>query len=202
MQTIKFLFLAFLDFIAAIFIGTIAGFVIGMSFITLRESSLLKLWRQLDSPVKFTQIVDATAYAILAASAEGKVYEWDNWDCQMSKICHWQETSNLKLHRDEQTTTARRDVCRYEEYKQFVQPRYNPGDIVECVFTLQVVSELSPVVFYAILDDGTIWSWPREGVYGNEHFRFLLAATLIGGVVGILLGILVVYRKEVTSKYG
>jgi hypothetical protein len=64
------------------------------------------------------------------------------------------------------------------------------------------VSELSPVVFYAILDDGTIWSWPREGVYGNEHFRFLLAASLIGGVAGILLGILVVYRKEVTSKYG
>jgi hypothetical protein len=201
-QTIKFLFLAFLDFIAAIFIGTIAGFVIGMSFITFRESSLLKFWRQLDSPVKFTQIVDATAYAILAASAEGKVYEWNNWDCQMSKICHWQETSNVKLYRDEQSTTARRDVCRYEEYKQFVQPRYNPGNIVECVFTLQVVSELSPVVFYAILDNGTIWSWPREGVYGNEHFRFLLAATLIGGVAGILSGILVVYRKEVTSKYG
>ena len=202
MQTIKFLFLAFLDLIAAIFIGTIAGFVIGMSFITLRESSLLKLWRQLDSPVKFTQIVDATAYVILAVSAEGKVYEWNNWDCQMSKICHWQETGDAELYRDEETTTARSDVCKYEEYKQFVQPRYQPGNLVECIFTSQLVAEHTPVVYYAILDNGTIWSWPPEGAYGNDYFRFVLKSTLMGGVAGLLAGIAIVYRKEVTSKYG
>jgi hypothetical protein len=202
MQTIKFLYLSFLDLGAAIFICTILGFVIGLNIFRLRESSLFKSWKQLDNAVKFAQIVDATAYRVLAASAEGKVYEWNNWDCQMNHNCRWLETSDMELYRDEQTTTARRDVCHDEEYKQYIQPRNKPGNIVECVFTSQIASEFTPVVYYAILEDGTIWSWPQEEVYGNEHFHFLLAAILIGGVTGIFLGILVVYWKKAQSKYG
>lgn len=198
MQTLRFLFLAFKDFVTSIFTGAFIGFVVGIGIISIQASDVFRSWQLLDSPVKFTQIVDATAYAILAESTEGKLYELSTWDCLFNNSCSWMETSETELYRDEQTTVVRKDVCQYEG---FARPRYKPGNVVECVFTRQVVTEFNPVVYYAILDNGTIWSWPREGAYGNEYLRFLLVSTLIGSVVGIIAGIIIVYRKETNSKY-
>ena len=174
------------------------GFVLGIGVSSIRASGVFTLWRLLDSPVKFTQIVDATAYEILAKSTEGKIYEWKNWDCQLNQTCNWMETGKMELYRDEETTTARKDVCQYEG---FAQPRYKPGNVIECIFTMQVVAEHSPVVYYAILDEGTIWSWPRDGAYGNGYLRYIIFSTLIGVVVGIVTGIFIVHRKETNFKY-
>ena len=198
MRILKFLFLSLMDFVAAIFIGAFIGFVFGIGIVTIQGLETFKGWRLLDSPVKYIEIVDATAYEILAKSTEGKIYEWKNWDCQLNQRCNWSESGDAKLYKDEDTTTARKDVCQYEGYPQ---PKSQSGNIVECIFTTQLVAEKSPIVYYAILDDGTIWSWPSQRAYGNEDLQFVLICILIGVVAGIIIGIVIVIRKEARSKY-
>ena len=195
MQTVKFLFLAVRDLIAAIFIGAIISLVVVTVFQSMRSSSLFTLWKQLDSPVKFIRISDATAYEVLAISNEDQRYKFNIWDCKLNKKCIGVETHERRLYRDAQTTTVRRDVCEYEDY---AGPIYKPGNVVECIFTMQVVAEYNPLVYYAILDDETIWYWLP---IPHWNLSSILVFTLIGAGVGAIAGIITVYRKEMNSKY-
>ena len=195
MQTVRFLIRAFMEFITSIFLGTVIGIVLGICFNSIHETGAFIFWRSLDIPVKFAQIGDATAYEISAISNEGKRYKFNIWDCQFNKNCNWVETRERHLYRDAETTTVRKDVCQHEEY---TRPRYRPGNVVECIFTIQLVAEVSPLVYYAILDDGTIWYWSPQGFW---DLPFLVISTLVGAAEGIVAGIIIVYRKEASSKY-
>jgi hypothetical protein len=68
MSTLKFLFRAFLDLIAAIFIGAVLGLFAGNGIFNAWNSGMFVVWNSFDSPMKFTQIIDATPYEVLAES--------------------------------------------------------------------------------------------------------------------------------------
>jgi hypothetical protein len=168
--------------------GFILGIVAGIGFLHYQNTGAFTKWQLLESPVKFTHIVNGNTGTVWAQSADGTLYV-RNLNCTWEKCDFWTETDAVPedaLSPNEGVSI--RNICNFESgdvIEGSVKPKKQPGNVVECVLARGAMYETSWIVYYALLDDGTIWNWK----YTSDMYA-LLYTILISVFVGVVLGIL------------
>jgi len=167
--------------------GSIVGLVAGIGIVYFQETGAFTSWQLLDSPTRFTRIVDTTHASIWAQSIDEKLYVWNSY-CPWEKCNAWVETKAVPddAHSAPNEGISKGDTCRFESgdvVEGNVKPKNQPGNVVECVLVRAGMYESSWTVYYALLDDGTIWYWNH-----TENLFNFIYIPLISILVGIILG--------------
>jgi len=175
------------------------GFAIGRSFTYLKREGYGKSWKKLDSQTKFVEIVEANTKNVWAQTSDGKLYYF-TFRCFGESGCNqWIETQAIPptgIHHGAESPIERGNPCPYASgFKYLENP---PGNIVDCVRAFSLGMDIVPgwIVYYALVDDGTIWVWSySDSMLDSPFYSFS------GLCFGIFLGIAVIiilfrFRKK------
>lgn len=170
--------------------GALAGSILGIGLLTLQRSDVFVSWKLLDNPSKFTHIdpIFSNESDIIATSQEGKTYLWD---CDSKTGCSWVKTEEIfEVINDDWNKKG--PSCQSPEISS---PKNPPDGVVECVFTSWSAGEGYDVDYYALLNDGKVWHWGKShDAFGDIYFISFWVK--IGAVLGALIEIIFIYRKE------
>ena len=158
MQQAKSFFLSLLLFIVFSVLGIAVGFSAGYSIVVLDNEGLFSSWKLLNGSLKFEQIIDATSQTVWAQTKDGKFYSW-NFNCLNCN--QWVETQEVPtdLYDFGERSMIKDVTCETRGHKFFRKP---PGNIVECARGWFAGPEFGTVAYYALLEDGEIWTWQHS----------------------------------------
>lgn len=194
MQSIKTALLTFTLCAILAVLGAVIGIFAASGINDLRVSSISVSWKLLDSSNKFLDIVGATPTSVWAKSSDGKQYAWE---CQNQNECKWTETEETPPNTNEEYwSTISGQTCPIEDT---LSKKRVAGNVTECVVTQFSIGEYSQTDYYALLDNGTIW-YGYYGVDGYYLVYFTLISIPIGALLGIITGVIIMYRKVKSSK--
>jgi len=192
MQKIKDSYLTTLILIGFIIFGILVGITLGDGFDTLfvrlDEAGAFGggSWKLLDSPIKFTHIVDATTLTIWAKTREDKLYKQTY--CLSDQDCNqWTETKEVIIDPggEGDLDIINKSTCTPSGLKY---PRDLHGNVLECALATRYWSlETKDIIYYALLADGTIWVWRSSGPWYVGLSMFIM---LISPFVGLVFGLL------------
>ena len=185
MQKVKNSYFTILILTGFIFFGILIGIALGYSFVTLDNEGAFGggSWKLLESPFQFKHISDATTRKIWAKTEENKFYCLGFPGCDK-----WAETEEVSLnsHEEYDHTTISKNTCKPDGIIKY--PRDPQGNVVECALSIIYFGvETRSMVYYALLDDGTIWVWESSGPWRVGLGMFVL---LISPFIGLVLGLL------------
>ncbi len=178
--------------------GGIFGFIGGFFFADFKHSREMKAmeWQLLDSPVKFTQLVDANSSTVWAQDADKKIYSW-NFNCSLQQKCNqWIETQNIDNNIE--VSMEKNNTCLFSRESAATPSKEPPGKIVEC-------GRLLFFNFYVLLEDGTIWHWeipyPGDG-FPSEAFTFAFVGIILAATASMIIFFLqTIESREQTGIY-
>ena len=183
-------------------IGAGIGLIVGIGIVRLEQSGVFISWKLLDGPVKFSQIVHANTNVVWAQSVDDKLYSW-GMNCYSQPECNeWVEVVSVSDNVDymlEHGLIKIGDSCQLGASNS---PKKQPGNVVECALVQLGMYESSWTVYYALLDDGSIWSWK----YTSNLYAFIftpLISFLVGTLLGAITGIIIVsirHKKKNQSQ--
>lgn len=168
----------------SVIIGTPLGLIAGIGFVYFQETGSFTSWQLLESPAKFTKIVDANTYTVWAQSIDSRLYFWSH--------NKWVEIESMPDERHDIEAVTKGDIC---DLGGNYVPKKQPGRITECYLVGMGMYESSWTVYYALLEDGTIWCWS----YTSNGFDFIYMPLLfisIGIFAGVIVGVIVFIRKK------
>lgn len=179
--------------------GIIVGFIIGLTIeLVIPDITLFTPWKLLDSPVKFTQIVDINSHRMVwAQTADGKLYLWDSW-CDNTpasgKCRQWTETKNIpdNAHKGDIRSMSKSNDC--------TMGVSSPRKVVECASILTQNGPRASFITYALLDNGTIWYWlPSAGT--DVPILTVLIGPSVGAGLGLIIGVFsLIFRKKESNS--
>lgn len=155
-----------------------------------------KPWEKIESPYKFKEIVDATYIEVWTRVENGDLYYYELY-CYTNEICKtWIKTDNIpsnlrnpniptvgNLPFEKDTTCPRSESI----------PNQPPASIVECALGSYFV-QVWQGRYYALLTDGTIWTWTypvgNDGI--GSDFAYIIFLAFAGLALGILIFIIVI----------
>lgn len=163
--------------------GSFVGLVAGIGILYFQGTGAFTSWQLLDSPVKFTQIVNANTNTVWAQSVDEKLYS-RILECPLEKCDTWVETKAVPddAHSAPNEGIKKGGTC---DLGESYTPKKQPGHITECYLVQMGMYETSWTVYYALLDDGTIWYWK----YTSDAFE-IISIPLISILTGIILGVI------------
>jgi len=190
-QTFKGIFLFIIFSIGGGVFGFIGGFFVADYNDSVEKKAME--WQLLDSPVKFTQLVDANFSTVWAQAEDEKLYFW-NFDCSLQQKCNqWVETKNID---NQETPMEKNSTCLFSNEPGLKLSKEPPGKIVEC-------GRFNFLNFYVLLEDGTIWHWetliPGDGL-PNEVVIFAFIGFLLGIYLGAIFCIIIISRSKESNK--
>lgn len=197
------LIFAFGVFLLFLLVGAIAGFKIGSHLVGLQSSGAFASWKLLDGPYKFIEIVDANSATVWAKTSDGKLY---SWDCQYHE-CLWIEVENVPAdaHENQQgmgeQPLNKNDTCPVDE--TFSPSEDPPGKIAGCALGWYRSIDAGFGRYFALLEDGTIWSWQHTDDVINASMTIIPLSVLDGLLTGsaiFFLIILAVQRNSTRKK--
>jgi hypothetical protein len=78
----------------------------------------------------------------------------------------------VNSHEEPGRTIITKDTCK--PYGKIKYPSDPKGNVIECARSSESIQiEARSIVYYALLDDGTIWAWSSSGL-GKLVLAFLL----------------------------
>jgi len=180
-------------------LGLVVGNRIGAKLAYLQDEGYGLSWKLLGSQLKFEGILDATSYQVWAKASDGKIYSIFS-GCDGNPDCNqWIETqgvpddvhSGLEMEMEEGTTCPHAEIFKY-----FENP---PGNLIKCVRTLHYGMDIMPgwLVYYALTDDGKIWTWSYSNTPTLGHFEFPVLCSCSGLLLGITA--FMIFRKRTTQ---
>lgn len=180
------------------FLGFSLGSLVGKGIVHFHRAGLFVFWEKLESPVKFSQIVEATPNAVWALSSDGQIYYYWNTYCKSQETCkRWIETKDISKEGIEpypSSSSKENSNCQGFS-KQFTLQREPPGEIVQCNFTQFNNFAFGDISYYVVLADGSIWAWQ----YTDSLYNYLLipwVSRFLGIGLGILFFILLLKRER------
>jgi hypothetical protein len=178
--------------IGCIVFGIAIGIIFSYGFVALDNAGAFGggTWEPLKSKFKFEHIQSATTLTVWAETIEHKLYEQTY--CLGNINCNqWTETKEVVIGpgRDDGTVVINKDTCIPNGLKYPSDPR---GNILECALATRYWSnETRDIIYYALLDDGSIWVW-RSG--GPWYVTLDMYTTLISPFIGLAFGVFI-YRS-------
>lgn len=198
-QVAKNLLLLFFLFVG----GVIAGYKIGRHIVDLQASGSFVSWKPLVGPYKFEEIVDANSSTVWAKTSDGKLY---SWDCQYHE-CIWTEVENVPADAHEydqgmgEQPLNKGDTCPVDD--SFSPSNEPPGKIVGCALGWYRGIDTGFGSYYALLEDGTIWSWHHTNDVINASVIIIplsiLDVILVGSAIFFII-ILITNRYSKRNK--
>src|ERR1043165_4645151 len=167
--------------------GAATGLLIAANKIYKEQQGLYAMWRELVYDENFNNIVYANSKTIWAHDArENFLYHAVN--CTNAPECHqWLKTKEIPALNP--NVVEKRSSCSFQDYRFQEEP---PANVVQCVRTKD-----SKIVYYVLLEDGTIWYWTNN--YSSSGvYQFLLSSTFWGFLSGI--GVFMVLDHQVIDK--
>jgi hypothetical protein len=186
MQKIKDTFPNLLIKVGFIILGVVIGISFGYGFVVIDEAGAFGggSWNLIESPIRFKHIVDATTRKVWAKTEENKFYCLGFPDCDQ-----WTKTEEVSLNSHEEYDRAiiSKNTCKPEGIIKY--PRDPQGNVVECALSIVYFGvETRSIVYYALLDDGTIWVWKSSGPwYVGLGMFIMLTSPFVGLVLGLLM---------------
>lgn len=144
--------------IGFLIVGIMAGYLAGITWANLQGGRFSR-WQELESILKFEKISEATLQIVWAKTIDGELYSWDT-NCSNEPNCNrWipaKDTPDTNYKYGGQST-KRFNTCPTSSLEDLTDP---PGDVVECVLFSSSDSDITAgrSVYYALLDDGKIWT--------------------------------------------
>jgi hypothetical protein len=178
--------------IAGIIVGIIAGIVI----LYFQNIGAFTRWQLLDGSAKFTHIVNGNTSTVWAQSSDGKLYV-RNLNCVWEKCDFWTETESVP--EDAMAPHEGISISSTCSVESGVKPKKQPGNVVECALARGAMYETSWIVYYALLDDGTIWYWKyTSDLYAFLYtiFTSLLAGVILGVLTSLVIFIIRIKRRK------
>lgn len=165
------------------------GLYIGMEIGSFRDENKQKYepWKQIESPYKFKEIVDATSDTVWVKTIDGKLYSWEMY-CDHDMECEkWVETQEVPADIHEGYAAQQFEKNNFCPLSRSSLPKEPPSTVKEC----GVGSYMSIVwiaQYYALLDDGTIWYWKYP--VGNDSVGWTEIYSLGGIFAGFAIALL------------
>lgn len=195
MERVKSILLTLLFFIVFSVLGIAVGFGVGHVVVILDNEGLFSSWKLLDGSLKFEQIIDATSQTVWAKTNDGKLYSW-KFNCLNCN--RWIETQDVPtdLYDSGERSMIKDITCETDSYKFFRQP---PGHLVECARGWFAGPEFGTVVYYALLEDGKIWTWQHTS---SMVFDIIVPISFsFGGLIlGIIAFMVFVIRRRMKNR--
>lgn len=189
MQKIKNMYPKLLIMIGFIIFGVAVCILLGYEFVLFDEAGAFGggSWKQLKGPLKFEHISSATTLTIWARTEENKLYKQRY--CLGNPSCNqWIETKEVVVDplEENQLEAINKGTCAPYGFKYPLDPR---GKVLECALATKYWSvETRNFVYYALLDDGTIWVWSSSGPwYVGLGMSIMLTSPFTGLVLGLLM---------------
>jgi len=182
--------------------GIVLGYKIGGYIVNLQTSGSFVSWKLLDGPYKFEEIVDANSSVVWAKTADGKLY---SWDCQSQDKCKWVGTENVPADAHEtyqgmgEQPLNKDDICppHYESFSLSEKPH---GKIVECALGWYMGGDAGFGGYFALLEDGTIWSWRHTHDVFNATMFFIPLSVCVGLIISIAIFVITMIIVTRNSK--
>lgn len=173
-------------FIVFTVLGTAAGYYIGKSQAELMREGKFSSWNKLDGSLRFEEIVDATSQMVWAKTADGTLYLLDA-NCAREPDCNkWIQTKEIPadIHEYGGQSMERGSSCPPSNLKYFSTP---PGNLIECVCAISFGMDIMPgkTVYYALMDDGEIWTW-KLSYSTMDDIVYTILCTCPGFIFGIV----------------
>jgi hypothetical protein len=189
-----------LTMIAFAIICSIIGLFIGIGIEFLPSTGVFTSWELLDSPVKFSQIADINADGVIwAQTTDGNLYRWENWCYNSPETCkQWIETENVpsNAHEGDFRPMSKGKNCTKNDGLPGREP---PGKVVECASIAMKNGPALSDIYYALLEDGTIWYWfPPAGT--DYPIISLQIGPSIGLLMGVIAGVFLTYLRAKKNK--
>lgn len=149
-----------------------------------------KPWEKIESPYKFVEIMDATYIEVWARVENGDLYYYELY-CYSDEICKkWIKTGSVPKNLRNPNTPNEGNLP-FEKGKICPRsdsiPKEPPANIIECA-----LGSYHSIVwqgrYYALLIDGTIWTWKYP--VGNDGPGSDFAYVIFLGFTGLILGVL------------
>lgn len=182
--------------------GFILGIVAGIGILHYQNTGAFTKWQLLESPVKFTHIVNGNTGTVWAQSADGTLYV-RNLNCPWEKCDFWTKTGAIP---DDAISphegVSIKNTCSFESgdvIEGSAKPEKQHGNVVECALARGGMYESSWIVYYALLDDGTIWNWKyTSDMYASLYIRFI--SVVAGVIFGIFASLIVFIIRTIRRK--
>lgn len=196
MQKIKDMYSNLLTMIGFIIFGVAVCILLGYGFVFFDEAGAFGRgsWKQLKSSEKFEHISNATTLTVWATDEKNNLYQQRY--CLDAPNCNqWIETKEVIVDplEEGQLDTINKYTCTPYGFKYPLDPR---GKVLECALATKYWSvETRNFVYYALLEDGTIWVWRSSGPWYVGLGMFI---TLTSPFIGLALGL---YMYKGFQKY-
>jgi hypothetical protein len=183
-----------------IILGIAIGTLFEYGFVVFDEAGAFGggSWKHLKSPLKFEHISNVTTLTIWARTEENKLYK-QRYCLSDSNCNQWIETNEVVVDplEENQLDAINKYTCTPHGLKYAPDPH---GKVLECALATKYWSvEIRDIVYYALLDDGTIWVWSSSGPWYVDFEVFMaLGAPILGIALGLLMYI--VFQKYQQTK--
>jgi hypothetical protein len=190
MKRIKGIYPNLFIMIGFIIFGVAIGILFGYCFMALDEAGAFGggSWKLLESPIKFKHIAQATTRTVWARTENNRFYFKDIHCPSYSDCDSWIEIKETSIDRglEPGIVVINEKTCTPVGIKY---PRDPYGNVIECALAKRGSSvDTMDIVYYALLDDGTIWVWDSSGPwYVTFDMWFLLFSPFLGLVLGVFM---------------
>ena len=145
-----------LSFILISVVVLIVAYSIGSKIAHLQNDGAFDRWEDFSAPVPAEKIVGATSNMLWIQTLDGSIYQGNPY-CQQNSDClkQWQEAVSdpSDSPRTDELPLERNQNCRFGDFP--AMPKM-PQEPIECVRAGARGPYYSSIIYYAILEDGTI----------------------------------------------
>ena len=145
-----------LSFIIIFVLILVAGYSIVSKLAHLQNDGAFDRWEDFSAPVKAEKIVGAASNMLWIQTLDGSIYQGDPY-CQQNSDCleQWQEADSDPSDppRTGELPLERNLDCRFDDFSAI--PKL-PQEPIECIRAGSHGPYYSSIIYYAILEDGTI----------------------------------------------
>lgn len=192
MRIAREIFISLITVVAFIIFGIIVGFFGGFIIEALLTASPPTEWVLLDSPIKFTEIVDVDSFGTVEVEDNhSKLYisRCSNQNCN-----HWIEVQALPegSFKDQEPLIKKLKSCPQKDGFPDKDPL---GIIKECAFRYTHAGSGYVPTYVVFLEDGKIWRWSPQASGTDMPILSFVICPPIGFVAGLIVGGVLIYRR-------
>jgi hypothetical protein len=173
----------------------IFGYAATSKIVHLRREGAFDSWEPLSAPMKSKLILEATSQTVWVETSDGSIYEGNIYCYKGNDCLQWQkiEAIPVDLHLAGEEPLERNTDCHFGDLPFMKRP---PGKIVECVRTQFRGPEYGSIIYYALLEDGSISIWKNSGSMIEDIITFVFTTVII-----VIIWVFLLIMFELKSRH-